>query len=125
MILSLQRFEAWLVAYGGAWSARDARRFADLFESDALYYWTPVEEPKRGRAAIAAAFSAAVGRQRQIEFGARALYTRAQMGVAHWSCDFTRLATGRRVHLDGVCMVQFGESGKALSFREWWHSDER
>lgn len=125
MTLSQTRFQPWLADYGEAWQARDAARFAGLFADNALYYWTPFEAPKKGREEIAAAFSAAVADQSDIEFGARILYTQAQLGAAHWSCAFTRAQTGKRVHLDGVFVVQFTDGGEALSFREWWHSDER
>lgn len=118
-------FASWLKRYGRAWEARDAAGFSGLFSEDALYYWTPFEEPKKGRAAIADAFSQAVGRQRDIDFGARVLYVAARTGAAHWSCAFTRVGTGRRVRIDGVLGAQFDQSGRAVSFREWWHSDER
>ncbi len=124
MALSEQLFEQWIERYGAAWAARDGARFAQLFEADAIYYWTPFEEPKKGREEIADAFNGAVGRQREIDFGARVLYVQASLGAAHWSCSFTRVATGKRVHLDGIFVVQFSDHGKALSFREWWHSDE-
>jgi ketosteroid isomerase-like protein len=123
--LSEQRFRTWLDVYGKAWEAQDAHGFASHFAEGALYYWTPFDEPKRGREEIAAAFSAAVGKQRDIDFGARVLYVEAQLGAAHWSCAFTRAGTGKRVHLDGIFVVQFDEAGKALSFREWWHTDEK
>lgn len=125
MTLDQKTFEYWLHQYGAAWQARDAHAFASLFEENGLYYWTPFEDPKKGREAITTAFNSAVGRQREIDFGARPLYVEAQLGAAHWSCAFTRITTGKRVHLDGIFVVQFSESGKALSFREWWHSDER
>jgi ketosteroid isomerase-like protein len=125
MTLSEKHFQSWLSAYGEAWQARDAGRFAGLFADNALYYRTPFDEPKKGRGEIAAAFSGAVAKQGDIDFGARILYTQAQLGAAHWSCAFTRPETGMRVHLDGVFVVQFAETGEALSLREWWHSDER
>lgn len=124
MDLSEEKFEGWLREYGAAWQARDAKAFSSLFEDDALYYWTPFQDPKKGTSEVAGAFSDAVARQQDIDFGARVLYVTAQLGAAHWSCAFTRAGTGVRVHLDGIFVVQFGESGKALSFREWWHSDE-
>ena len=124
MNLSEQKFEQWLRDYGAAWEAKDADAFAALFADDALYYWTPFEDPQKGTDEIRTAFDAAVKRQTDIDFGARPLYVQAQLGAAHWSCSFTRPETGKRVHIDGICVVQFGESGKALSFREWWHSDE-
>ena len=124
MTLSMKHFEYWLKQYGAAWEAQNAHGFTALFEKDALYYWMPFADPQKGTAEIATAFNAAVGRQRDIDFGARALYVEAQLGSAHWSCSFTRVTTGKRVHLDGIFAVQFSQSGKAVSFREWWHSDE-
>ena len=79
---------------------------------------------KKGVGEIEQAFLDAVARQDDIDFGARVLYVQAQLGAAHWSCAFTRTETKKRVHLDGIFVVQFATSGKALSFREWWHSDE-
>lgn len=125
MALSEQHFQSWLSAYGKAWEAQNAKAFAALFEDTALYYRTPFEDAKKGRAEIATAFSSAVGKQRDIDFGARILYVEAQLGAAHWSCALTHARTGKRVHMDGIFVVQFAESGKALSFREWWHTDER
>ena len=101
MTLTEQDFETWLRAYGAAWEARDTEAFSALFEQDALYYWTPFQDPKKGTAEIAGAFGDAVARQRDIDFGARVLYVTAQLGAAHWSCAFTREGSGDRVHLDG------------------------
>ena len=124
MTLTEQRFRQWLDAYGAAWEAQNASSFSALFEENALYYWTPFEDPKKGKSAIAEAFNESVNRQRNIDFGARILYVQAKLGAAHWSCAFTRAGSGARVHLDGIFVVQFADTGKALSFREWWHSDE-
>ncbi len=125
MTLTQERFESWLGAFGKAWETSDAQKFAALFAPDALYYWTPFEEPKRGPAEIASAFSGAIAKQSDIEFGARILYVQAQLGAAHWSCAFTRKTTGQRVHVDGILVVQMDDDGFARSFREWWHTDEK
>lgn len=122
--LSLEQFEQWLKQYGAAWEAKDEKAFVDLFHEDALYYWTPFEDPKKGHSGIGKAFSDAVSTQSDVDFGARALYVDARLGGAHWSCSFTRKNSDQRVHLDGIFAVQFSDQGNALSFREWWHSDE-
>jgi ketosteroid isomerase-like protein len=125
MALTEKRFEAWLAQYGKAFEAQNATAFSALFTEKALHYRTPFEEPKKGRGEIAAAFAAAVGRQRDIDFGARVLYVNAELGAAHWSAAFTRTNSGRRVHIDGVLGARFDATGKVVSLREWWHSDER
>jgi len=124
MSITEHQFEDWLKSYGAAWEAKNGEAYSALFEDDALYYWTPFEDPKKGRREIKEAFARAGAGQQEIDFGARILYVQAQLGVAHWSCAFTRKEIGARVHIDGICVVQFAEGGKALSFREWWHCDE-
>jgi hypothetical protein len=49
-------FDSWLAAYGRAWERRDAQAFAALFTPDVRYHWTPFEEPRVGRDAVAEAF---------------------------------------------------------------------
>lgn len=124
MALTEKQFESWLKDYGAAWEARDGATFSKLFEEDAIYYWTPFSDPMRGQDEIAETVGRITHGQKDIEFGARVLYTEANLGCAHWSCAFTREGNGNRVKTDGILVVQFGENGKALSFREWWHTDE-
>ena len=123
--LSIDHFEAWLKSYGAAWEAKDIAAFVSLFNPNAIYYWTPFEDPQKGHDEIGEAVAAAVATQTKIEFGARVLYVEARLGAAHWTCAFNRQETGDRVRLDGIFVVQFSEDGSALSFREWWHSDEQ
>lgn len=123
--LSIDHFETWLKDYGVAWETKDIPAFVSLFDDNAIYYWTPFEDPKKGPNGIGDAVTAAVATQVDIDFGARVLYVEARLGTAHWTCEFTRKETGWRVRLDGIFVVQFSEEGRALSFREWWHSDEQ
>lgn len=124
MSLTQKHFEHWLRVYGGAWEASASTRFASLFEENAIYYWAPFDDPIKGRDAIQASFNEAASKQRDVDFGARVLYVESSLGAAHWTCSYTRATTGKRVHVDGILVVQFSDSGRALSFREWWHSDE-
>ena len=117
-------FDNWLAAYGLAWERRDAQAFAALFTPDVHYHWTPFEEPRVGRDAVAEAFEAAVVRQRDIRFTASALSRSDPGGIAHWRCSFKRAGTDYTVRLDGMLVVEFADSGLCRIFREWWHSDE-
>ena len=62
----MSALEAWLDRYGRAWEAKDTAAFVGLFAPEASYHWTPYREPQRGRAELAAAFEAAIARQRSI-----------------------------------------------------------
>ena len=52
--------ETWLEAYGRAWERNDTRAFTSLFPADVHYHWTPFDEPRIGRNALAEGFDAAV-----------------------------------------------------------------
>ncbi len=119
-----QAFDQWLKTYGAAWEAKDADAFTALFSDDVQYYWTPFEEPKRGRGGVAAAFNGAVANQRDIHFRYEILAVDEARCVARWWCSLKRPATDQAVRLDGIMMVEPAADGLCEVFREWWHSDE-
>ncbi len=125
MDLSRETFRDWVQSYGEAWEGRDAEAAAMLFAVDALYYWTPFDEPKRGREEIAAAWREATSRQRDVKFSYELLAVTSRTGIARWHTSLDRSTTERRVELDGILAAEF-DSDTALCrvFREWWHSTE-
>ena len=116
--------ERWLSDYGRAWEGRDVDRFVGLFADDVRYFWTPFEEPRRGRDELGRAFAAATARQEAIRFTADVVGVSGSAAVAHWRCTFRRPDSGSEVHLDGMFMMEFDGHGRCAVFREWWHSDE-
>lgn len=116
--------EAWLSAYGKAWEHRDALAFSELFTTDARYYWTPFDQPNEGRDEVREAVEAAVSNQENIEFEAEVLALTSDGALARWRCFFDRIPAGKRVHLDGIFLLEFSREGLCRHFREWWHSDE-
>ena len=123
MALRRTEFERWLSAYGKAWEEKNPAALANLFAEGGLNYTTPFSAPQRGREEIRAAAAEWLADRDEIQFGARVLYVEARLGAAHWSAALAR--KGAREHLDGILVVQIDESGKALSLRKWWHTDER
>ena len=115
---------AWLASYGTAWENRDSTAFIRLFSPDVHYYWTPFEEPKRGRDRLAEAFQSATAGQERIAFRASLLAVRDSRAVAHWQCSFQRVGTGLPVHLDGIFLMEFDAQAVCTVFREWWHAQE-
>ena len=120
-----QAFDHWLTTYGAAWEARDAGAFAGLFTEAVRYYWTPFEEPKKGRQGVAEAFSNALANQRDIHFSYEILAVDAERCVARWWCALVRPATGHPVRLDGILLVEPTADGTCEVVRGWWHSDEK
>jgi len=119
-----ETFASWLADYGAAWQGRDAQAAAQLFTPDARYYWTPFEDPNRGRAAIAGAWHEATSGQEDIHFRSEILAVKGDRAWCRWWCDFTRLASGNHVKLDGIFQCDFAAGGLCREFREWWHAEE-
>ncbi len=125
MTLSRERFREWLGGYRSAWEERDPAAAEALFTDDALYYWTPFEEPKSGREGIAAAWREATSRQRDVRFSYEVLAVIGTTGIARWHTSLRRAPSGRPVELDGVLVAEFDrDSTRCRVFREWWHRDE-
>lgn len=117
-------FDQWLGRYGAAWENRDPEAATKLFTPDALYYWTPFGEPKKGREEIALAWGEATSRQEDVHFKFEVLAVRDNQGIARWWSSFRRIKTKRRVNIEGIFLVSFNENNLCREFREWWHSDE-
>ncbi len=124
MTLSRESFEEWLRNYGAAWEGRDPEAAAGLFSKDAHYHWTPFDEPKRGREAIAAAWQEATSRQRSVRFSFEILAVVGATGIARWHTSLRRETTDRHVEIDGILLAEFTSDSLCRVFREWWHSAE-
>jgi hypothetical protein len=122
--LTLATFEDWLTRYGAAWEHRDGEAGAALFATHAEYYWTSFEEPKRGRAEIAAALSHETARQTEVSFSYRVLALAGSLGIAGWRTQYRRVGTGELIHLDGVLTAEMDNDGLCVQLREWWHTTE-
>ena len=114
----------WLTRYGTAWQEKNAEAFVELFSPDAVYRWTPFSKPLVGRDELGAAVRAAIADQRDIRFDFTPLGATASLFIAHWTCEFDRVSSQKRVHLDGIFQLSFDHRGLCQVFREWWHSDE-
>jgi len=44
--------------------------------------------------------------------------------VAHWTASFVRVASGARVALDGMFLLEFDDQLACRTLREWWHREE-
>ena len=120
--ISVDDFDSWLQAYGDAWENGEPEAARLLFTDDARYYENPFADPIKGIDAIRAYWKAnAVLDQKDIRFSHELLAVNAELGIAQWHAEFTRLSSGNRVILDGVFKVVFDADGKCREFREWWH----
>jgi hypothetical protein len=124
MTVSRATAESWLTTYGQAWEGGDPGLAARLFTDDCRYFETPFSDPAMGRDGVLKYWQAVPEGQTDVAFHFQVLATQGQTAIAHWSASFTRLATGTRVHLDGVFLLEFAASGLCSTLREWWHREE-
>jgi uncharacterized protein (TIGR02246 family) len=122
--MNRETFTTWVNTLIRAWENRDAQAAANLFTEDASYQENPFNEPLRGRDAIRAYWADVPRTQDQIEASYEVLNVAESTGTARWSASYVRIPTGERVHLEGVFVASFDESGQAHAFREWWHMRE-
>jgi ketosteroid isomerase-like protein len=112
----------WLEAYGAAWETRNSADVAQLFTDDALYQETPYAEPFRGREAISTYWDSVTADQDAIEFDFATLAITGTTGIAEWSARFRSVSNDVPVELNGVFVLEFADSGRVRSLREWWHA---
>ncbi len=119
-----ETFRSWLEAYKAAWEKRDPDAAAALFAEMAVYQETPYRDPMRGRAAIRAYWEHVPRTQDEVHFHFEVLAVTGDVGIARWWASFVKIPAGKRVHLDGVAVINFDGEGKCRLFREWWHKRE-
>jgi len=122
--LTFQHFAAWLESYGRASKENDARASAELFASDARYYETPFSDPMVGKEAIYLYWLKGVRSLKDKESSYEIFALQGNLGIARWQSTFTVIATGKRLRLDCLFLVEFNDHGKCSLFREWWHTQE-
>jgi hypothetical protein len=113
--------EAWLARYQQAWEQRDPAQAAALFTDNAPYHDMPFDAPKAGRSGIRDYWATVTADQRDVTFKSQVVAVNGATGVARWSASLSSAASGARVELDGVFVLQFADSGLCSELREWWH----
>ena len=119
--LTTASLEAWLTRYEQAWEQRDPAQAAALFTDNASYHEMPFDAPKAGRAGIRDYWATVTADQRDVDFKSQVVAVNGRTGVARWSASLTSAASGARVELDGVFVLQFDSNGLCSELREWWH----
>lgn len=118
--ISRADLEAWLDAYERAWEQKDPDAAASLFTADAQYFETPYAEPFKGAAGVREYWARVTADQRDIDFRYDIVAVEGNKGVAAWSAVFNTISGGARVELNGVFVLEFADSRRCKTLREWW-----
>lgn len=119
--LTPERFHRWLADYGRASRENDPQASASLFSENARYYENPFDDPITGRDAIRKYWEGGAQRLKDKESTFEILSVRDNLGMARWWSKFTVIESGKRLALDCIFLVEFGENNECTEFREWWH----
>lgn len=114
--------DTWLRAYGQAWERTDPAAAASLFTADARYFETPYAAPFEGQAGVRDYWARVTADQQDIDFQYSIIAVEGRTGIARWSSKFTNAPSGAKVELDGVFVLEFGDSRHCAELREWWHA---
>ncbi len=120
--LTRAHFKKWMETYGRASAENDPLRSANLFAENARYYETPFAEPMIGRETIFEYWNDRARNLKDKVSTFEILSVNGNRGIAHWQSKFTVIESGKRLALDCVFIVEFGDDGLCRTFREWWHT---
>ena len=119
--LTSEIFIQWMESYGKASRENDAKASSELFSQDAEYYESPFTPPIVGRDAIYQYWYEGAQTLKDKETSFEVLSVSDHLGIARWQSQFTVIASGKRLALDCLFLVEFGEERLCSIFREWWH----
>lgn len=120
-LMTIEMFSTWLDKYGNASKENNPKASSELFSLEAKYYETPFAVPLIGRAAIYDYWETGAKTFIDKQSTHKILSVRDNIGIARWISQFTEIATGERLELDCIFLVEINGHGKCDVFREWWH----
>jgi hypothetical protein len=121
-LLTFETFDTWMNAYGRASAENNPHASAELFATNAKYFESPFREPGVGRSTISAYWNNGTHSLSDKRSSNEVLAVVMNRGMARWQAEFNVIATGERISLDCVFLVEFNDGGQCTLFREWWHS---
>jgi ketosteroid isomerase-like protein len=122
MAVRLESFGGWLDGYFQAWASNDPEDVAALFTEDAVYWFDPFREPRRGREEIVSAWVG--GLQEDVEYAYEPLAVSGDVGVAHWRVSSRSPRSTVRNEWDGILQITFAPDGRCREHREWYSHRE-
>jgi ketosteroid isomerase-like protein len=113
--MSHEDVQRWLDSYVEAWRTYDAEAIGALFTDEAVYAYTPVGEPVRGRDAIVAGWLSDRDEPGSWQASYRPLIVEDDRAVA---VGQTTYANGRT--FENLYVLRFAEDGRCAELTEWY-----
>ena len=114
--------ERWLERYRRAWEEADAEPLAELFDEAATYRSHIFRDQHEGIDAISAYWRRATETQSdtEVRFG-RPVVEGRRVAVEWWT---TMVDDGDEITLPGCLLLRFGDDGRCVALREYWHVEQ-
>lgn len=112
---------AWLDSYVHAWKTYDPQAIGDLFNENAIYYYTPFSEPLRGRSAIVASWLEEPDTAGTYDGHYEPIMIEGHSAVTNGrSRYFKDDGTMFRTEWDNIFILRFDDDGRCIEYREWY-----
>lgn len=111
--------EAWLRAYGAAWTGRNADAVVKIFTPNATYRDHAFQPAYVGSKAIHGYWAKTTADQSDIAFASTVWSVEGNVAIAHWTAAFKAGPKKTPAKLDGVFRLTF-QGGQVSELREWW-----
>jgi len=117
--MTKKQLDNWLNKLGKAWEERDPQKAASLFTRDVVYYESPFEKPCSSWKEVLNLWLEVPKNQKNIKFGYEVIMVLRNLGLAHWTASYSKIADNTEKHLDGVFLVSLNTKGLCTFFKQW------
>jgi ketosteroid isomerase-like protein len=118
--VDMEAVAAWLDGYSQAWGTYDPAQIGALFSEDAVYFYTPFDEPVRGREAIVANWLEEPDEPGTYEGTYRPLLVAGDQAVARGYSRYFDTNGAVADEYDNLLLLRFDAEGRCTEYREWY-----
>lgn len=112
--------QVWLDKYVEAWRTYDPAQIGNLFSEDALYFYSPFDDPLRGREAIVADWLKEPNATGSWEARYVPVAVESNVGVAQGRTRYFQPDGSTEREFDNIFVLHFDEAGRCKRFTEWY-----
>ena len=118
--MNRESVQLWLDKYVEAWRTYDRAQIGNLFSEDALYFYSPFDDPLRGRETIATDWLKEPNATGSWEAHYVPVAVEGNVGVAQGRTRYFRSDGSVEREFDNIFVLHFDEDGRCARFTEWY-----
>lgn len=119
--MTRKQFTDWLSKLKNAWEKRDPNAAPELCADKFIWHETPFEKPITTKKKLLEEWQSVL-RHKDISMTYEVISLEKDFGIAHWTASFTRIPSGKKVHLDGIFKVSLDANGNCTEFHQWYNT---